>query len=357
MSVFRMKYLVVALCVITVSSVNPFVIAESTSNKSDTRTWANLKCESEDELRLEYPEITHRPSASAVKYGRGILWKVITPDKSDLGANYVFAIAHAGADLSSYHGCAEKIISLPNFTSSYIAETNQSSKSNAVYLERSVLAKGTLEPLLGKIMFEKYVSVLNEQGWSPTQIEELKLHSVKPWRIGMHIIRAVETPLEMQLYQQAEKVNKAIVNVESMDELVDMLESFPYEDWAALAIESLEDLEKMQGMIEKTMKLYVQQDIGQIYQDTVSYKNSKHPEIEKRLNDKLLFERTDKMIKVAVREFKKGKVFMAVGAAHIAGERGLLQGLVNAGYQVSPIFELFSLKSRGRSRAEIEASE
>ncbi len=354
---FKLKHMAIALSIFSASIVSQFVIAESTSKKSENRTWTNFECKSQDELRVDYPEVTHRPSASGVNYGRGILWKVIMPEQLNLGTNYVFATAHADADLSSYHVCAERFIGIPHFTSTYIAETNQSSESNNVYLKRSVLEEGTLEPLLGKKMFKKYMNVLDEHGWSPAQIEELKLHSVKPWRIGIHIIRTDEIPLEMQLYKRAERMNKEIVNVESMDELIDMLERFPYEDWIALASESLDDLETMETMIEKTMKFYALQDIGRIYQDAVSYKNSKNPEIEKRINEMMLFERTDKMIKVAVREFKKGKVFMAVGAAHVPGERGLLQGLVNAGYQVSPVFVLYSLKSRGRSRAEIEASQ
>ncbi len=67
----------------------------------------------------------------------------------------------------------------------------------------------------------------------------------------------------------------------------------------------------------------------------------------KEVNEKMLFERTQIMLRVALREFAKGKVFMAIGASHLPGERGLLQGLVDNGYDVSPIFLVYKDTSLG----------
>jgi hypothetical protein len=53
--------------------------------------------------------------------------------------------------------------------------------------------------------------------------------------------------------------------------------------------------------------------------------------------EKLLVERNEKMSGVAEPLLDKGGVFIAVGALHLPGEKGLVALLRQAGYSVSPL--------------------
>jgi uncharacterized protein YbaP (TraB family) len=53
--------------------------------------------------------------------------------------------------------------------------------------------------------------------------------------------------------------------------------------------------------------------------------------------EKLLVERNEKMQAVAEPLLDKGGVFIAVGALHLPGDKGLVTLLRDAGYTVSPI--------------------
>jgi hypothetical protein len=54
--------------------------------------------------------------------------------------------------------------------------------------------------------------------------------------------------------------------------------------------------------------------------------------------DRLLTQRNTRMVERMKPALKDGKAFIAVGAAHLSGEAGLLNLLEKAGYRVSPVY-------------------
>jgi len=53
--------------------------------------------------------------------------------------------------------------------------------------------------------------------------------------------------------------------------------------------------------------------------------------------DRVLFDRNRKWLPIIVKEVDEGGVFIAVGAGHLLGDRGIVAELRKAGYQVTRV--------------------
>jgi uncharacterized protein YbaP (TraB family) len=53
----------------------------------------------------------------------------------------------------------------------------------------------------------------------------------------------------------------------------------------------------------------------------------------------LLDDRNERWIPILQKEFKKNSLFIAVGAGHLPGEKGVIQLLRNAGYTVEAVLD------------------
>lgn len=141
-----------------------------------------------------------------------------------------------------------------------------------------------------------------------------------------------EEQLDTWFQAEAKKSGKKIVPLETAEEqAIILFDMTPIADQAQDLIDMLTNTE---GAVAKTKELneaYLAQDIDKLLK--LSEEENSRPEFMKALLD----QRNANWLLKLPAIFSNGTTFVAVGALHLPGEQGIVQGLRNLGYTVTPI--------------------
>ena len=142
---------------------------------------------------------------------------------------------------------------------------------------------------------------------------------------------------EVKLNTIATEQDLPVKGLEGINYQIGLFDRIPYEKQAALLYEEIQQSETPPSTdIDNTAllyELYQAQDIHQMYVATTQSFGS----IEEFVPI-LLDERNENWVSIIEKQSIDTPIFYAVGAGHLAGEKGVLQLLYNKGYQVEPIY-------------------
>lgn len=141
-----------------------------------------------------------------------------------------------------------------------------------------------------------------------------------------------EQPLDMYLQDKAKKKGKEVVGLETMEEQMSAFNTITLKEQAEMLYQTLtaENQEASKDGMEKMLDLYYEQEIDSLYMMTTKSLSSVS-------NEKLLLERNNTMVTRMEKIMLNKSLFAAVGAAHLAGNQGLIELLRRKGYKVMPI--------------------
>ncbi len=129
---------------------------------------------------------------------------------------------------------------------------------------------------------------------------------------------------------------KEIVELESFDYQIGLLNSFSDKEQELFLLYTLKDLETMKGGMDELMQAWRTGDAKGI-EKIVSRALSEYPET-KPIYDKLYYQRNREMTDRVEQFLKSGKsCFVVVGAAHLVGREGIIELLKRKGYRVEQL--------------------
>lgn len=143
---------------------------------------------------------------------------------------------------------------------------------------------------------------------------------------------------EFWLMGMAEEQNKPTAGVETIDFQVSIFDSIPYRVQAKMLLETIKtssDMNEEESDMDALYEIYKSQDLNKL-QDMLT--ESEDP-ITKEFGELFLFKRNENWIPVMQSVLKDETAFFAFGAAHLPGERGVIQLLREQGYTVTPVVE------------------
>jgi hypothetical protein len=193
----------------------------------------------------------------------------------------------------------------------------------------------TLEQVIGRKLYTESVKALSARGISTLGVEKQK-----PWAVMM----ALSTPpprtgefLDLVLQARATRQNLPVSGLETVAEQLAIFDGLPLPQQIAL----LEDTVRMQADLDREFEAlhnaYLARDLAAI----VAISEKHQPGDERLYNevmDRLLDQRNRRMAERMAPLLKQGGAFIAVGAAHLPGETGLLRLLEKAGYRVTAVY-------------------
>lgn len=167
---------------------------------------------------------------------------------------------------------------------------------------------------------------------------------VKPYYITnmmySKILGCQPKPYELELVSMAIRDSKPVKGLETIQQQLDVFNKVPYKKQAEMLVESIKDFKKTKLMYQELLNLYKQQDIGGAYQLVKNTKTGLED-----FEELLLIERNKNWIPVIEGMTKEKGTFFAIGAAHLAGEAGLINLLKQKGFEVRPIHYIESFET------------
>ena len=163
---------------------------------------------------------------------------------------------------------------------------------------------------------------------------ESALERMKPWVLAAMLTQDMlpkTDPMDKVLYDRAKAAKKPVVFLEAVNEQITILEK-------ALGVRELDDmlgdLPTMEKMTKELARAYQQGDMPALLSTTFDpVEMKKHP----ALFDSVLFERNRNWVPKLTAEFDKGGAFIAVGAAHLIGDKSVVALLEAKGFSLTRV--------------------
>jgi len=138
---------------------------------------------------------------------------------------------------------------------------------------------------------------------------------------------------EMEFFEMANNAKKPVSGLETLEFQMSVFDSISYEDQAKMLVDALKAGDSENDDFKVMTDMYLSQDINSmvemIGEDEIMGGDES--------NDILLTGRNKNWIPVMTELMKTKKVFFAVGAAHLAGETGVIHLLRKEGYTLTPV--------------------
>jgi uncharacterized protein YbaP (TraB family) len=192
-----------------------------------------------------------------------------------------------------------------------------------------------LKSLIGEKLFDRVVQAMASHGMPEEVVRQLK-----PWAI----VAVLSMPqssggliLDMVLYQRATGNGKPASGLESAGEQLAVFEGLSLQDQIELLDMTLKNLPFQQQMFERLIEAYAADDLKRLTDiaqlDHEQSQSASARRFMTRLND----DRNRRMVQRIIPYLKQGNTFIAVGALHLAGPRGILALLRQNGYISEPV--------------------
>jgi uncharacterized protein YbaP (TraB family) len=137
---------------------------------------------------------------------------------------------------------------------------------------------------------------------------------------------------EITINQLAEKFKIKTLGLETMADQMKVFDDLSREDQANMVLEGIRNEEKSMKDLMNMQRIYKTQNL-----DSLMIIVNSDGGVFAEQETKFLTDRNKKWIPKIEENIKKGQVFIAVGAAHLPGENGVIELLRTKGYTLTPL--------------------
>ena len=213
-------------------------------------------------------------------------------------------------------------------TSKLALEINMSDVEELKIVQQAAVGKEPLSKTLSPKQIAQLEEVLkNNGGLTLAQVDSYTLETIMSLLFMKSFGCSDLKFYEMEFLAKAKESNKSVVGLEKAVEQLDILSKSFTDD------ELIAYLQKIDTNLADTMvKYYTNGDINGLYTTTTDKE-----QMSENTKAALLDNRNLNWLKIMPEMMQKESVFFAVGAAHLAGELGVINLLKKAGYAVKPV--------------------
>ncbi len=198
------------------------------------------------------------------------------------------------------------------------------------------LDSGRIEDYFTPEQFKLLINFMNQTlGFSKADFEN-RFSTMKPFLILQTITQsyfsdqAISFDLEIMAYAKSNQI--PIDGFETLEDQLNIFEQIPHAEMANLIISSVENYDKEKIETQKLQRLYSKQKVNKL----IPLMKKQSPELM-QFEDLFLKKRNQNWLKQIESKLKNKKSLIAVGAAHLYGEFGLINLLRAKGFKITPI--------------------
>lgn len=136
---------------------------------------------------------------------------------------------------------------------------------------------------------------------------------------------------EMTFVEMAKEQHKEVLGLETIEDQMKIFDDLPDSVQAQMVMRYVNEFNRQKADFSKMVAVYKKQNLDSLYRQVTS-----SPDIQGSENV-LLFDRNARWIPIMENAMKEDATFFAVGAGHLAGEKGVINLLRRQGYTVKPV--------------------
>lgn len=265
-----------------------------------------------------------------VKNGNSLVWKI---EKEGHQTSYIFGTMHMINE--SYFTMTPHLNYLIENSEQVIMEIGgQPNPLEALSL--MTLKDETINDYFTKEELTDLVKFMDLQlGISPQQFQ-MTYTKMKPFLIFQSITQAFFSQptksYDLTIMQMTQEYDIPLIGFETMEQQLGFFDLIPNKDIARMIMTSVKDFEKEKKGTEQLMKLYAKEQVSKF----IPLMKDQSPEFME-FEDIFLTSRNKAWIPTITTETKNKKCFIAVGAAHLFEENGIIQLLQKEGFTLTAI--------------------
>jgi uncharacterized protein YbaP (TraB family) len=166
------------------------------------------------------------------------------------------------------------------------------------------------------------------------------INKMKPWGVLLNLrdpSGAQGSPLDATLLELAEARRIQRSQIEEVEEQVFTFDELSMASQIALLRHSLAHRDELRELAERTLRAYLAGNLAGIWRLREAYA-ARHPQIavhQAEMTKRVVLDRNVVMAFRMQRELRRGAAFVALGALHLYGEKGVLALLAEDGYRAS----------------------
>lgn len=268
--------------------------------------------------------------ATAQNLDNSLLWKI---SGNGLKApSYLFGTIHVTCDAT----LDKSVLTAMDATQQLYMELNMEDPNL-----QSQLMAGMMMPegkTMSKLVTEKQFNELNKFLLKNLGMSAMQIDSFKPAFVSMMLtFKLLDCPpksIENELLLISQKQNEEVFGLESVQDQIAAFDKIPYEVQMKQLMKSVkDDMAQDKAEFKKVMEIYNSRDLEQI----MKFMNETENDMYSDNADVLLNERNNNWIPKIEAAAKATPTFFGVGAAHLAGDQGVIQLLRKKGYTVEAV--------------------
>jgi uncharacterized protein len=276
-------------------------------------------------------------AADALRHGQGLLWQIVYEAKP---VAHIFGTMHSADPdiLALPPPVVQAFRAAPSLSVEVILDETAMQRISAAMR----LPKGQrLQDFVPPDVFSRAAAAAEPLGWQPAHLSRLK-----PWAVAMLISISPEDrgrkggrlPLDLWLMETARSRHKPVYALETLYEQVNVFDAMPTQDQVAhLRAVAMPTAEKRR-VLTAMKDAYLRRDIEDIFRMMREDEKPDSRAVREKVDKRLLDDRNRRMVERMLPRFDEGGAFIAVGAAHLPGENGVLALLEQRGYTVTRIY-------------------
>lgn len=255
-----------------------------------------------------------------------LLWEVRYPESNTI--SYIFGTMHVKDNVAF-----ERIDSALHYMyrcDAYYGEMDLKASLTEVKFSDYLLPNGnTLKSYLKENHFNKMCKAVKKS----YGLDLNDLQYFKPFIILTKISESIldennARPLDYVLWQKAESLNMEMYGLETVDEQVSTMYKLDIDEQFRVLRKSLKNINQLKKSTLKLAEYYQDQNIAQLFKSTKKSLG--------KFRKILLYDRNSNMAdRIAMKTHQKS--FFAIGAAHLAGKKGVLKLVKDKGLKVKAI--------------------
>lgn len=136
---------------------------------------------------------------------------------------------------------------------------------------------------------------------------------------------------EMNLIEMGKENNMTVAGLETTIAQMKIFDDMKDDEIKRILMEGIDDMEQEHVMQNEMIAAYKKQHIDSLLDIILSAKEFRHQE------EALIYDRNKEWVEKLPAHMKEAPCFVAVGAGHLAGQKGVIHLLRQKGYEVEPV--------------------